>query len=257
MIAGDLVIAGFDGGRVTALELKTGKLIWERRVAISRGRSELERMVDVDAQPLIIGDIIYISSFQANVTALSLDSVQVLSQMDISSHSDLVAYGSRLYVTDDHSHVWALDRFSGSSIWKQEKLQARRVTGPTVIGDKVVVGDLEGYLHWLDKDTGDFSARNQLSDAPILASAISTEDKLFVYSSDGRLAAYSYRDNGVVIQRQVDEVIADSAGDEQQLEASDTETAASESSAEEEDEDSFFGRVLDIFSGSDEVDTED
>ena len=137
---------GFDGGRLTALELKTGKLIWEAKVAIPRGRSQLERMVDIDSQPLILGDSIYVTTFQANVSALSLDTGQVLWQRDISSHSELSADAEHLYVTDYLGNIWALDRFSGGSVWKQEKLAHRKVTGPAILGDKVIVGDSRGLL---------------------------------------------------------------------------------------------------------------
>lgn len=192
IIANGLVIAGFDGGRVTALQLKTGKLIWEKKVAVSRGRSELERMVDIDAQPLVVGDIIYITTFQGNVSAISLESSQILWERDISSHSELDADNNYLFVTDDIGNVWALDRFSGASIWRQEKLIHRKVTGPAVLGDRVIVGDLEGYLHWLDKMTGEISARTQIDDSPILTQPITSNNILFAYSSGGTLSAHTY-----------------------------------------------------------------
>ena len=197
VIADNIVIAGFDGGRVSALELKTGKLIWETKVAISRGRSELERMVDIDAQPLIIDDVIYVATYQSNITAIGLQSGQILWQRDISSHSELSADAGYLYVTDDDDNVWALDRFSGASVWKQEKLHARQITGPAVLGDKIVVGDVEGYLHWMNKATGDFVARTQVSSAPILVKPIVDNDILFAYASDGTMAAYNYSDKDI------------------------------------------------------------
>ena len=181
VISNGLVIAGFDGGRVTALELKTGKLIWETKVAVSRGRSELERMVDIDTQPLIVGDTIYVTTFQANVSAISLETGQILWQRDISSHSELGADERNLYITDDKSNIWALDRFSGASVWKQEKLVFRQVTGPAVLEDKVIVGDLKGYLHWLDKTNGDFVARTHVDSDTILTQLIVSIGTIFVY----------------------------------------------------------------------------
>ena len=250
VIANGIVIAGFDGGRVTALDLKTGKLAWETRVAISRGRSELERMVDIDTQPLIMGDVIYITTFQANVAALALETGQILWQRDISSHTEIGADGSNLYVTDEKGHVWALDRFSGASIWKQEKLQARKTTGPAVLGDKVVVGDLEGYLHWMDKATGDFVARTRVSDEALLVKPIVDNDILFAYSSDGTLAAYTYFDMDIkdipvkpVEKEVVEETVTETT--EQQSETVTEETEA----AKQEKEKSTFGRFLEIFTG--------
>ncbi len=197
VIAGNTVIAGFDGGRVTALELKTGKLIWETKAAISRGRSELERMVDIDAKPLIFDDAIYVATFQSNVSAISLDTGQTLWKRDIASHSELSADGSYLFLTDDEGNVWALDRFSGSSIWKQEKLLHRNPTGPAVIGDKVVVGDSEGYLHWMDRTSGDFVARTSMSDSAILVQPTVSENVVYAYASDGKLSAFTYTDKDI------------------------------------------------------------
>ncbi len=194
VISGDSVITGFDGGRLTALDLDTGKLIWETKVAVSRGRSELERMVDIDSQPVIYLDAIYISTFQSNVASLDLQTGSVLWERDISSHAELGVDVSHVYVSDAEGNVWALDRYSGQSVWKQEKLQYRKPTGPAVIGDKVVVGDLEGYLHWMDKETGDFVARNRVTDTPILVKPTVIDDVLYVYASNGMLASYQYAD---------------------------------------------------------------
>ncbi|MFT5395211.1 MAG: outer membrane protein assembly factor BamB [Gammaproteobacteria bacterium] len=246
VIANGLVIAGFDGGRLTALELKTGKLIWEAKVAIPRGRSQLERMVDIDSQPLILGDSIYVTTFQANVSALSLDSGQVLWQRDISSHSELSADAEYLYVTDYLGNIWALDRFSGGSIWKQEKLMHRKVTGPAILGDKVIVGDLEGYLHWLDKETGDFAARIEVEEDPILTKPIVANGMLFAYSSGGKLAAYTYKNNEVTGRPNKPVIV------EEQPEIKKTTTSYKQPAESEEEESSFFGSFLDIFSGDDE-----
>ncbi len=252
VIANGLIIAGFDGGRLTALELKTGKLIWETKVAVSSGRSELERMVDIDAQPLIIGDAIYVTTFQANVSAISLEGGQILWQRDISSHSELAADAGNLYVTDEIGNVWALDRFSGASIWKQEKLTHRQVTGPAVFGDRVIIGDFEGYLHWLDKTTGDLSARIQIASDPILTQPIVANDTLFAYSSGGTLAAYTYyglepKDLPVevVVEEEPTPVIEEVSEDEE------VKTEVSKE-APAKKEKSLFGSFIDIFTGGDE-----
>ena len=246
VIANGLVIAGFDGGRLTALELKTGKLIWEAKVAIPRGRSQLERMVDIDSQPLILGDSIYVTTFQANVSALSLDTGQVLWQRDISSHSELSADAEHLYVTDYLGNIWALDRFSGGSVWKQEKLAHRKVTGPAILGGNGIVGEIEGYLHWLDKETGDFAARVEVEEDPILTKPIVANGILFAYSSGGKLAAYTYKNNEVTGRPNKPVIV-------EEPEIKET-TMSDEPAEDEEEESSFFGGFLDIFSGDDEED---
>lgn len=233
-ISNGLIIAGFDGGRLTALELKTGKLVWETKVAISRGRSELERMVDIDAQPLIVDDIIYVTTFQANVSALALDSGTILWQRDISSHSELAVNYSNLYVTEENGHVWAIDRFSGTSIWEQDKLAHRKLSGPAVLGERVVIGDFEGYLHWLDESTGAISGRVKIDDQPILTQPIISNETLFAYSSGGTLAAYTYE------------------GFEPEYVP---EEATTETPASEEESEGFFGSIFGgLFDGKAEED---
>lgn len=257
VIANGLIIAGFDGGRLTALQLKTGKLVWETKVAVSRGRSELERMVDIDAQPLIAGDTIYVTTFQANVSALALDSGTILWQRDISSHSELAADDSNLYVTEDIGHVWAIDRFSGTSVWKQEKLAHRKVTGPTVLGDRVIVGDLEGYLHWLDKSTGAISGRVQIDDLPILTQPIISNDTLFAYSSGGTLAAFTYvgfEPVNVPVEIEV-ATEKETTTTENTLSESKESSKATKEAPEEEGK-GFFGTILDVFTGDPEEEEE-
>ena len=243
VIAGDRVIAGFDGGQLAALELKTGKLIWEQRVAVSRGRSELERMVDIDSAPLVIGDSIYVATFQANVSAVSLESGQIYWQRDISVHAELAADSRYLYVTDEQSHIWALDRFSGESVWKQDQLEARGVTGPAISGNKLVVGDIEGYLHWLDKASGRFSARNRVSDKAILTQAVATEDTIYVYASDGALSAFNYLDKDTAGLPQAGEFEAEEAGA-----AAEARSVAPQGS--------FFSRLKGLFTGDGDADDE-
>ncbi len=188
-----LVIAGFDAGRLAALELRSGKLVWEAAVATSRGRSELERMVDIDSDPLIFDGVIYVASFQGQLAAVQMDSGRILWNREISSHAGFTVDENNVYLTDDESHIRAFDRFSGSSIWNNEKLHARGVTGPARVGDYIVVGDMEGFLHWMDRATGEFVARLQLSSHRIIAQPFVAGKVLYAYSSDGTLAAYTYR----------------------------------------------------------------
>lgn len=191
VITGDVVIAGFDGGRLSAIELFTGKLIWETSVSLSSGRSQLERMVDIDSDPVIIGNDIYVATFQGRLASVALENGRITWTRDISSYAGFTSDGKIIYITDDQSHVWALDRATGNSVWKQENLYARQATAPATIGNLVVVGDLEGYLHWMDKSNGQFVARTQHSKNAILAPPIAIDDIVYAYSSDGTLGAYT------------------------------------------------------------------
>jgi len=185
----DLVLAGFDNGRVVALKLKTGRLIWESRLAIPRGRSDLERMVDIDGEPVVVGGTVYVSSFQGAVAAISVLDGQIEWTRDISSYAQLAVGDERIYITDETGLVWALDRHSGNSIWKQDKLANRLVSGPSYFNGYIVVGDFEGYIHWLDASTGDFAFRAKIDKNRIISPAITAGNILLSYSSAGRLLA--------------------------------------------------------------------
>ena len=266
VITNGLVITGFDGGRLAVIELKTGKLVWEKKVALSRGKNELERMVDIDAQPLVIEKIIYVTTFQANVSALSLETGQILWQREISSHSELSADEKSIFVTEDNGSVWALNRFTGASVWKQEKLANRQVTGPAILGDKVIVCDVEGYMHWLDKETGDFAVRTRIGDDPILTQPINSNDILFVYSNSGALSAYTYKNNEkkyltkeLESKESVSEetISADKKNAYERsrrvsIEKNSNKEITENIEKESENEDSLFGRFLNIFSDDSE-----
>ena len=188
-----IVVAGFDGGKMAALDVRTGKLLWETSISAARGRSELERMVDIDSEPMIVDGTVYIATFQGHVAAVQLETGRILWSSDLSSYAGFSADEQNIYVSDEDSHVWALDRFSGSVLWEQDNLHARATTAPAAIGDQIVVGDLEGYLHWISKKTGEFTARERLCKDPVIAKPIVVGKIVYAYCSDGRLAAYTYR----------------------------------------------------------------
>lgn len=193
IIQSGLVVTGFDGGKLAALELRTGKLVWETEISQASGRSELDRMVDIDSKPVIVDGVIYVATFQGNIAAVELQTGQTQWNREISSYAGLAVDRTHVYVTDDESNVWALERYSGSSVWKQEKLKARAVTAPASIGDYVVVGDLEGYLHWMDRLSGDFIARHQFTSDRIIAPPVANQDIIYAYSSNGSLGAFTYQ----------------------------------------------------------------
>ena len=188
-----LVIAGFDGGRLAAMDLQTGRLLWEIRITTPAGSTELEQIVDLDSTPVVINGFIYVASYQGSIASVRLETGQIQWSRDISSYAGFSVDDDNIYVTDEESNIWALDRFSGNSVWKLEKLHARGVTAPELIGDYLVVGDVEGYLHWIDKRNGDFVARTRLSDERIISKPIAVGKFLYAYCSNGELAAYTYR----------------------------------------------------------------
>ncbi len=189
------VIYGYDSGKVAALRMEDGVLLWEQTVAAPSGRTELERMVDIDGSMVAVAADLYVGAYQSRVASLSLSNGRVQWVKDFSSFRDLGVARTQLYITDESDSVWALERLNGASLWQQDKLARRQVSGPLGFDGYVVVGDFEGYLHFLSKDTGQFLARVRVSGDAINVTPISYRDKLYVLTDDGTLSAYSVSDS--------------------------------------------------------------
>jgi len=183
------VIAGLSNGKVVALRLKNGELLWETRIAVPRGRADLERIVDIDADPLVADGVIHVATFQGNIATIALENGRGLWNRKMSSHAGIGADKERLYVTDENSEVWSLERRSGSSFWKNADLRARKLTAPVAVGDYVVVADLEGYVHFLKRSSGAIAARIRVGSSPIVAAPVVSGNMVFISSSSGTLTA--------------------------------------------------------------------
>jgi outer membrane protein assembly factor BamB len=193
LMLGDAVLAGLDNGKVAALALDNGKLLFELPVAQPSGRTELERMVDIDADLQVYAGILFVTSYQGRTAALDLRAGEALWQRETSSYSGFDLDHKALYLSDADSAIWAFDQRNGASLWKQASLRARRVTAPARVGDYLVVGDLDGYLHWLSRDSGEFAARVEtLKGSPILAPPVAVgEKRVLALNSSGRLALFT------------------------------------------------------------------
>jgi outer membrane protein assembly factor BamB len=190
LVLGNRVYIGFDNGRLGALNLADGAVAWEQVVAVPSGRSELERLTDVDASLFEDGSHLFAASFGGEVASLDPDSGQVQWRRSIKSYSGFAAAGDRLAITDEAGVVWGLDGGSGAAAWKQEALLNRRLSAPALFGDYLVVGDFEGYLHWLDPRDGRIVGRSRAGSSPIRAAPVAVDDLLYVLSADGELHAF-------------------------------------------------------------------
>ena len=188
VIARDTVVAGFDNGRLVAVSLDHGQLLWESQVATPAGRTELERLADIDADPVVADGVVYATAFQGRVAAIDLHTGRLLWQRDMSSRAGAGAGRRLLYVTDDESHVWALDRDTGASLWRQGRLERRRLTRPVAFAEYVVVADFEGHVHWLSIEDGSFAARVRAGSG-VTAFPVATEAAVYVYDTRGELTA--------------------------------------------------------------------
>jgi outer membrane protein assembly factor BamB len=182
-------VCGFDSGQLVAISLENGQTLWENRIAVPRGRSELERLVDIDADPLVADGVVYAVSFQGQIAALDLFSGNFIWQRDMSSYAGVGVHEEIIYVTDTDSFVWALDRRNSASLWRQDGLKGRQLTAPLGIDSYVVVGDFEGYVHWLSREDGRMLARVRVDGNGILAPPVAYRDIVLVYGKGGTLTA--------------------------------------------------------------------
>ncbi len=189
LVKGDLVIAGFDDGKISAFSRVDGRTVWETTVSHPTGRTEIERLVDIDGQFIIEDGIIFVSSYQGKLAAIQAIDGSVLWSRNFSSYQSIVADEDALYLSSDNSHIWSIDRRTGSAFWKQEALQARKITAPLIIGDNLVVADLEGYVHWLDKSDGTLRGRVKPTDSRYIAQPLEWNNKIVVIDSEGILSS--------------------------------------------------------------------
>ncbi len=190
LIHDGVVYAGLANGKLVALDLINGEVVWETVISYPRGRSELERIVDIDGDPVFHDGTIYVSTFNGELAAVSAASGVVLWRAKVSSSKSVAADWRYVYVTDTQSSVWALDPQNGEAAWRQNKLLHRELSAPAIVEDYIVVGDFDGYLHWLAQDDGHIAARARVSGGAIRATPIVRDDKLYVYADDGTVAAY-------------------------------------------------------------------
>jgi outer membrane protein assembly factor BamB len=185
-----LVVAGFSNGKLVALSADKGFAVWESNVAIPRGRSELERMIDIDGDPIILGGAVYVTTFQGHIAVINVQNGDAGWKRDMSSYTGLDADFSQVYVTDDTSNVWALTRNTGSSVWKLDQLMHRSLTAPVSFDEYVAVGDFEGYVHLLSRYDGHIAGRVKVDSKGITARPRVLNNILYVYGNSGALAAY-------------------------------------------------------------------
>lgn len=190
-LAGQVVVCGFDNGRVGAYQIANGDPIWELAIASPTGRNELERLVDVSAGIQVIGNDVYTASYQGRAVGIDLRTGLVLWQQEMSSFAGVGADINSVYLTNDVDTVIAMDRQGGVPIWRQEALRLRDLTAPTRFRDAVVVGDYEGYLHWLSPDDGRFLARVRAASGRITWAPLVVGLNIYVQGDDGTVAAYT------------------------------------------------------------------
>lgn len=193
VVVGTSVVAGFDNGRIVAVNIATGNTEWEAMLSPPTGRSDLERLSDVDGLISVVGQDIYASGYQGALVALASESGQILWTREVSSFEGVSADWNNLYTVDEEGVVIALTRRTGDESWRQNSLIRREPTVPIAFQTTVVVGDLEGYLHFFSNFDGDPVARVRAGSKAVSIEPVVVADRLFVQGDDGSVSAYMIR----------------------------------------------------------------
>ena len=193
MVVGDVVLVGFDDGKLMAINIRDGEPLWEVAISTPKGRSELERMSDVDGEFAYLDGIVFAASFNGRVVAIDLDTGKTLWSKDLSSHAGLGVDRDRVYVTDSDDSVWGLDIASGATLWRQDKLLYRELTAPQVMGNYIMTCDLKGYCHWLSKEDGKILGREDIAGDAIEVAPEIINQRAYVLANNGSLSVLQYR----------------------------------------------------------------
>jgi outer membrane protein assembly factor BamB len=186
------VVVGFSDGTLSALRLSNGELVWEYTVALPQGVTQADQLVDIAADPLLGTQVVYVATYQGKLAALSLQSGQPLWQRPFSSYSGL-ALGKNLYVTDSEGGLWAFNRLTGRVLWHHILLQNRGLTAPVIMGDALILGDKEGYLHWFSQADGRPLAYALVYDSTIIATPSVAYPIVCVLTQQGVLSAWTQK----------------------------------------------------------------
>ncbi|AHG19029.1 membrane biogenesis protein [Chania multitudinisentens RB-25] len=184
-------IVGGDNGRVSAVLMQQGQLIWQQRISQPSGATEIDRLNDVDTTPVIENNVVYALGYNGNLTALDLRSGQIIWKREMGSVNDFIVDAGRIYLVDQNDRVVAMNTDGGVSLWNQSDLLHRNLTAPALYNGYLVVGDAEGYLHWINTTDGRFVAQQQVDSSGFLSAPIVADGKLLIQARGGKVYAFT------------------------------------------------------------------
>jgi outer membrane protein assembly factor BamB len=190
IIAKDVAISGFDNGKVMAVSLVNGDTVWDTALASPHGRTELDRLVDIDSAVHVVGENVFAAGYQGRTAMIALDSGQIWWSHDMSSYRGLAADDENIYVTESDGTVVAMRQRDGSEVWRNDKVKRRAVSAPVVTSSAVAIADFQGYVHYLDKASGALVARVKVAKQRVSSSPAAYEDTVVVLTDGGSLAAF-------------------------------------------------------------------
>lgn len=195
VIANHSVFIGFATGQLVKLDIQTGQVEWEKIIAAPEGMFPIQRLVDIDANPLISENRVYVATYQGRIAALNIETGEEYWSHHMSSFSGMAVDDKTVYISDANSRLWAFDKRTGKLQWHQVALKARSITEPAILSTAhaLIVGDAQGYLHWLSTIDGHFLARQRVDHDGIMATPIVDRTTVYIMTRNGRLAAYTVK----------------------------------------------------------------
>ncbi|WP_413737512.1 outer membrane protein assembly factor BamB [Sodalis sp. RH21] len=184
-------IVGGDNGRVSAVMMAQGQMIWQQRISQPSGATEIARLGDVNMTPVVANNVVYALAYNGNLAALDLRSGQIIWKREIGSVNDLIVDGGRIYLVDQDDRLVALDTQGGVTLWRQSELLHRNLTAPVLFDGYMVMGDSEGYLHWVNTDDGRFVAQNKVDSSGLQSNPVVAGGKLLVQANSGEVYAFT------------------------------------------------------------------
>jgi len=184
------IYIGFDDGVVAAIRASDGSLVWEQRVSDPEGRTELERMTDIDGPMVIVGNELYVVTYKGRMASLAIESGRLLWVKDVSAEQGLSLRRTELAVVDKEDAIWLIDRRNSTTLWREDRLERRDITRPVFYNNYLVATDFEGYMHWLETDSGRFVARQRFGSDPAASPVLVVGNTLYVLDVGGRLSAW-------------------------------------------------------------------
>jgi len=190
-IKNDSVFAGFENGTLVRLDLKSGKQIWQENIAEPKGIFSVQRMIDIDANPAVTDTRVFVVTWQGQLAALNISNGNIIWSTNASSIAGLAHDKDRIYLADQQGNIRAYNANDGKLIWQQNQLIARNLSSPAIIKNNLLVGDAEGWLHWINKETGQFVARSKASDSAIESAPLIENNIAYISTKNGQISKWT------------------------------------------------------------------
>ena len=195
LVVQGVIIAGFPDGTLAAIEANNGRALWDFPISFPRGNNELDRLSDIDTTPLLVGDYVYVTSYQEVTHALNIAEQRIEWSADVSSIHSLAYDAAYLYVSDAEGEVFQINRSTGETVWSQKGLRLHNTSAPISAGSYLLVGDCEGRIYVMDKNDGSFVGSHNIGATAIVGEPIVDSGRIYFIDSDGDLQSISVVSN--------------------------------------------------------------